>query len=144
MSTAAYGTPQRAATGFDQRRLNMLLAVLEKRVGFKLIQKDVFINIAGGLKVTDLAMDLSVIAAVLSSNVDTAIEPGWCMAGEVGLSGEVRPVNRIEQRIAEAEKLGFTDIILPAYTVTSINPKKYDIRIHPVKKVEEALRVLFG
>ena len=144
VSTAAYGTPQRAATGFDQRRLNMLLAVLEKRVGFKLIQKDVFINIAGGLKVTDLAMDLSVIAAVLSSNVDTAIEPGWCMAGEVGLSGEVRPVNRIEQRIAEAEKLGFTDIILPAYNVTSINPKKYDIRIHPVKKVEEALRVLFG
>lgn len=144
VSTAAYGTPQRATTGFDQRRLNMLLAVLEKRVGFKLIQKDVFINIAGGLKVTDLAMDLSVIAAVLSSNVDTAIEPGWCMAGEVGLSGEVRPVNRIEQRIAEAEKLGFTDIILPAYNVTSINPKKYNIRIHPVKKVEEALRVLFG
>ena len=97
VSTAAYGTPQRAATGFDQRRLNMLLAVLEKRVGFKLIQKDVFINIAGGLRVTDLAMDLSIIAAVLSSNVDTPIESGWCMAGEVGLSGEVRPINRIEQ-----------------------------------------------
>ncbi len=97
VSSAAYGTPQRSATGFDQRRLNMLLAVLEKRVGFKLMQKDVFINIAGGLRVTDLAMDLSVIAAVLSSNVDTAIETGWCMAGEVGLSGEVRPVNRIEQ-----------------------------------------------
>ena len=113
VSTAAYGTPQRSATGFDQRRLNMLLAVLEKRVGFKLIQKDVFINIAGGLRVTDLAMDLSVIAAVLSSNVDTPIESGWCMAGEVGLSGEVRPVNRIEQRIAEAEKLGFTDMIIP-------------------------------
>ena len=95
VSTAAYGTPQRSATGFDQRRLNMLLAVLEKRVGFKLVQKDVFINIAGGLRVTDLAMDLSVIAAVLSSNVDTAIETGWCMAGEVGLSGEVRPVSRI-------------------------------------------------
>ena len=99
VSSAAYGTPQRTATGFDQRRLNMLLAVLEKRVGFKLMQKDVFLNIAGGLRVTDLAMDLSVIAAVLSSNVDTAIEAGWCMAGEVGLSGEVRPVNRIEQRI---------------------------------------------
>jgi single-stranded-DNA-specific exonuclease len=113
-------------------------------VGFKLMQKDVFLNIAGGLRVTDMAMDLSVIAAVLSSNVDTPIESGWCMAGEVGLSGEVRPVNRIEQRIAEAEKLGFTDIILPAYNVTSINPKKYNIRIHPVKKVEEALRVLFG
>ena len=96
VSSAAYGTPQRSATGFDQRRLNMLLAVLEKRVGFKLMQKDVFINIAGGLRVTDLAMDLSVIAAVLSSNVDTAIETGWCMAGEVGLSGEVRPVNRID------------------------------------------------
>ena len=103
VSTAAYGTPQRSATGFDQRRLNMLLAVLEKRVGFKLAQKDVFVNIAGGLRVTDLAMDLSVIAAVLSSNVDTPIEAGWCMAGEVGLSGEVRPINRIEQRIAEAE-----------------------------------------
>ena len=95
VSSAAYGTPQRSATGFDQRRLNMLLAVLEKRVGFKLMQKDVFVNIAGGLRVTDLAMDLSVIAAVLSSNVDTAIETGWCMAGEVGLSGEVRPVSRI-------------------------------------------------
>ena len=115
VSSAAYGTPQRSATGFDQRRLNMLLAVLEKRVGFKLMQKDVFINIAGGLRVTDLAMDLSVIAAVLSSNVDTAIETGWCMAGEVGLSGEVRPVNRIEQRIAEAEKLGFSHIIVPRY-----------------------------
>ena len=90
VSTAAYGTPQRSATGFDQRRLNMLLAVLEKRVGFKLMQKDVFINIAGGLRVTDLAMDLSIIAAVLSSNVDTPIESGWCMCGEVGLSGEVR------------------------------------------------------
>ena len=107
VSSAAYGTPQRSATGFDQRRLNMLLAVLEKRVGFKLMQKDVFLNIAGGLRVTDMAMDLSVIAAVLSSNVDTPIESGWCMAGEVGLSGEVRPIARIEQRIAEAEKLGF-------------------------------------
>lgn len=144
VSTAAYGTPQRSATGFDQRRLNMLLAVLEKRVGFKLIQKDVFINIAGGLRVTDLAMDLSIIAAVLSSNVDTAIEPGWCMAGEVGLSGEVRPINRIEQRIAEAEKLGFTDIILPKYNIQNIDRHKYKINIHPVRKVEEALRELFG
>lgn len=144
VSSAAYGTPQRSATGFDQRRLNMLLAVLEKRVGFKLIQKDVFVNIAGGLRVTDLAMDLSVIAAVLSSNVDTAIEPGWCMAGEVGLSGEVRPINRIEQRIAEAEKLGFTDIILPKSNVQNLNTSKYKINIHPVRKVEEALRALFG
>ena len=144
VSSAAYGTPQRSATGFDQRRLNMLLAVLEKRVGFKLMQKDVFINIAGGLRVTDLAMDLSVIAAVLSSNVDTPIEPGWCMCGEVGLSGEVRPVNRIEQRIAEAEKLGFTDMIIPKYNLQGFDRKKYHITLHPVRKVEEALRELFG
>lgn len=144
VSSAAYGTPQRSATGFDQRRLNMLLAVLEKRVGFKLMQKDVFINIAGGLRVTDLAMDLSVIAAVLSSNVDTPIEHGWCLAGEVGLSGEVRPVSRIEQRIAEAEKLGFTDIVIPKYNLQGLNTKKYNINLHPVRKVEEALRALFG
>lgn len=144
VSSAAYGTPQRTATGFDQKRLNMLLAVLEKRVGFKLAQKDVFINIAGGLRVTDLAMDLSIIAAVLSSNVDTPIETGWCMAGEVGLSGEVRSVNRIEQRIAEAEKLGFSDIIIPIYNYQGLDTKKFKINIHPVKKVEEALRVLFG
>lgn len=144
VSSAAYGTPQRSATGFDARRLNMLLAVLEKRVGFKLTQKDVFVNIAGGLRVTDLAMDLSVIAAVLSSNVDTAIEPGWCMAGEVGLSGEVRPINRIEQRISEAEKLGFTDIILPKHNISGLDTSKYHIKIHAVRKVEEALRELFG
>lgn len=144
VSSAAYGTPQRSATGFDQRRLNMLLAVLEKRVGFKLMQKDVFINIAGGLRVTDLAMDLSVIAAVLSSNVDTAIESGWCMAGEVGLSGEVRPVNRIEQRVAEAEKLGFTHMIIPKYNIQSLNRSKYNIELIPVRKVEETLRALFG
>lgn len=144
VSTAAYGTPQRSATGFDQRRLNMLLAVLEKRVGFKLMQKDVFLNIAGGLRVTDMAMDLSVIAAVLSSNVDTAIESGWCMAGEVGLSGEVRPVSRIEQRIAEAEKLGFTHIIVPKYNLQGIGRKKFNIELVPVRKVEEALRALLG
>ena len=144
VSTAAYGTPQRSATGFDQRRLNMLLAVLEKRVGFKLVQKDVFLNIAGGLRVTDLAMDLSVIAAVLSSNVDTPIESGWCMAGEVGLSGEVRPVARIEQRIAEAEKLGFQHIIIPKYNMQGLAHNKFNIEVHPVRKVEEALRLLFG
>ena len=144
VSSAAYGTPQRSATGFDQRRLNMLLAVLEKRVGFKLMQKDVFLNIAGGLRVTDMAMDLSVIAAVLSSNVDTPIESGWCMAGEVGLSGEVRPVNRIEQRVAEAEKLGFSDIIIPKYNMQGLDARKYKIQLHPVRKVEEALRALFG
>ena len=144
VSSAAYGTPQRSATGFDQRRLNMLLAVLEKRVGFKLMQKDVFLNIAGGLRVTDMAMDLSVIAAVLSSNVDTPIESGWCMAGEVGLSGEVRPVARIEQRISEAEKLGFSHIIIPKYNLSGLNRKKFKIELVPVRKVEEALRALFG
>ncbi len=144
VSTAAYGTPQRSATGFDQRRLNMLLAVLEKRVGFKLMQKDVFLNIAGGLRVTDPAMDLSVIAAVLSSNVDTPIGSGWCMAGEVGLSGEVRPVSRIEQRISEAEKLGFSDILVPKYNAKGLDTRKFSISIHPIRKVEEALRLLFG
>lgn len=143
VSSAAYGTPQRSATGFDQRRLNMLLAVLEKRVGFKLMQKDVFLNIAGGLRITDMAMDLSVIAAVLSSNVDTPIESGWCMAGEVGLSGEVRPVSRIEQRIAEAEKLGFSNIIVPKNNAQALKGR-FKIAIHPVAKVEEALRLLFG
>jgi DNA repair protein RadA/Sms len=113
-------------------------------VGFKLVQKDVFLNIAGGLRVTDLATDLSVIAAVLSSNVDTPIESGWCMAGEVGLSGEVRPINRIEQRIAEAEKLGFTDIIFPKYNMQGMTHRDFKIRLHPVRKVEEALRLLFG
>ena len=144
VSTAAYGTPQRTTTGFDQRRLNMLLAVLEKRVGFKLIQKDVFVNIAGGFRVTDLAMDLSVIAAVLSSNVDTPIEKGWCMAGEVGLSGEVRPVARIEQRIAEAEKLGFTHMIVPKNNLQGLDTRRFRIQLIAVRKVEEALRALFG
>lgn len=145
VSTAAYGTPQRSATGFDQKRLNMLLAVLEKRVGFKLIQKDVFINIAGGLRVTDQAMDLSIIAAVLSSNVDTAIEQGWCMTGEVGLSGEVRPVSRIEQRVSEAQKLGFSNIIIPHQNFSTFQGRHINgINIIPVRKVEEALRHLFG
>ena len=144
VSTAAYGTPQRSATGFDQRRLNMLLAVLEKRVGFKLIQKDVFVNIAGGMKINDLAMDLSIIAAVLSSNVDTPIETGVAMCGEVGLSGEVRPVSHIEQRIAEAEKLGFSTIIIPKHNTKGNDLSKFKIEIIPVRKVEEALRALFG
>lgn len=144
VSTAAYGTPQRSATGFDLRRLNMLLAVLEKRVGFKLAQKDVFLNIAGGLKVTDPAIDLSVIAAVLSSNVDTGIESGICMAGEVGLSGEIRPVNRIEQRVAEAEKLGFRQMLLPRHNLQGFDTSKLKIELVPVRKVEEALRALFG
>ena len=144
VSTAAYGTPQRSATGFDLRRMNMLLAVLEKRVGFKLAQKDVFLNIAGGLRVNDPAIDLSVISAILSSNMDTEIEPTVCMAGEVGLSGEIRPVSRIEQRIAEAEKLGFKQIVIPKHNMQGLDPSRFDIEINPVRKVEEAFRILFG
>ena len=144
VSTAAYGTPQRSATGFDNRRLGMLLAVLEKRVGFKLAQKDVFLNIAGGLRVTDPAMDLSVIAAVLSSNVDAAIDPDTCMCGEVGLSGEIRPVARLEQRIAEAEKLGFRRMLVPAQGLKGINRKDLKLELVPVRRVAEAVRELFG
>ncbi len=144
VSTAAYGTPQRSATGFDQRRLNMLLAVMEKRVGFKLMQKDVFINIAGGFRVTDLAMDLSVMASILSSSLDIAIESGWCMAGEVGLSGEVRSISRMEQRIAEAEKLGFSHMIIPKGNMMSQRHKKLKIDLIPVLKVEDAFKHLFG
>lgn len=144
VSTAAYGNPQRSATGFDGRRLNMLLAVLEKRVGFKLAQKDVFLNIAGGLRVSDPAMDLSVIAAILSSNIDTGIESDVCMAGEVGLSGEIRPVARIEQRIAEAERLGFQRILIPRANLKGLDVERYKIELVPVRKVEEALRELFG
>lgn len=143
VSTAAYGTPQRSATGFDIRRMNMLLAVLEKRAGFKLIQKDVFLNIAGGLKVNDPGMDLSVLSAVLSSNLDISIEKHVCMTGEVGLSGEIRPVNRIEQRILEAEKLGFSKILIPQNNLKGFNTKT-NIEIVQVRKVEEAFRQLFG
>ena len=144
VSTAAYGTPQRSATGFDLRRLNMLLAVLEKRVGFKLAQKDVFLNIAGGIKVTDPAIDLSVIASVLSSNVDTAIERNVCMAGEVGLSGEIRPVTRITQRVSEAAKLGFSRILIPEGNIKGLDLSKQTIEVVPVTRVEAALRELFG
>lgn len=143
VSTAAYGTPQRSATGFDLRRMNMLLAVLEKRAGFKLIQKDVFLNIAGGLRVNDPAMDLSVISAVLSSSLDISIEKHICMTGEVGLSGEIRPVNRIEQRVLEAEKLGFTKILVPQNNLKGFT-SKVNIEIVQVRKVEEAFRQLFG
>lgn len=144
VSTAAYGTPQRSATGFDLRRMNMLLAVLEKRVGFKLAQKDVFLNIAGGLKVNDPAIDLSVISAILSSNMDTEIEREVCMAGEIGLSGEIRPVNRIEQRIGEAEKLGFKRMVLPKHNLQGLPAQRFKIELIPVRKVEEAFRSLFG
>ena len=144
VSTAAYGTPQRSATGFDSRRMNMLLAVLEKRVGFKLAQKDVYLNIAGGLRVNDPAIDLSVISAILSSNMDVEIEPTVCMAGEVGLSGEIRPINRIEQRIAEAAKLGFNQIVVPKSNMKGLDVSRFGIEVMPVTKVEEAFRIVFG
>jgi DNA repair protein RadA/Sms len=134
--------PQRSSTGFDLRRMNMLLAVLEKRAGFKLAQKDVFLNIAGGLKVNDPAMDLPVISAILSSSLDIAIDSNTCMTGEVGLSGEIRPVNRIEQRILEAEKLGFTRILIPQ--MKGLENLKTSIKLHYVKKVDEAFKIVFS
>lgn len=144
VSTAAYGTPQRAVTGFDSKRMNMLLAVLEKRVGFKLAQKDVFLNIAGGLKVADPALDLAVIAAILSSNVDMPVQQGVCLSGEVGLSGEIRPVTRMEQRVREAEKLGMKQIIIPKGSLKGVDTKGLSIEVTEVTKVEEAFRHLFG
>lgn len=143
VSSAAYGNPQRSSTGFDLRRLNMLLAVLEKRAGFKLVQKDVFMNIAGGIRVNDPAIDLAVISAILSSNVDIAIESSVCLAGEVGLSGEIRPINRLEQRIHEAEKLGFKRMIIPQVNLKSLDLDKTAIELIQVRKVEEAFRLLF-
>jgi len=143
VSTAAYGTPQRSATGFDIRRMNMLLAVLEKRAGFKLAQKDVFLNIAGGLRVNDPGMDLSVISAVLSSSLDMTIDRSTCLCGEVGLSGEIRPVNRIEQRIQEAEKLGFSRMLIPANNLKGVQ-KKMSIELQQVKRVSDAFRLLFA
>ena len=140
VASAAYGTPQRSSTGFDGRRLNMLLAVLEKRVGFKLLQKDVFVNIAGGLRVNDPAIDLAVMAAVLSSNMDIALDEQTCVTGEVGLGGEIRPVNRIDQRIKEAEKLGFKQIIVPAGQKYSVPNAK--IKIVEVSRVADALKIL--
>lgn len=144
VSTAAYGTPQRSVTGFDSKRMNMLLAVLEKRVGFKLAQKDVFLNIAGGLKVADPALDLAVIAAILSSNVDMAVPAGVCLSGEVGLSGEIRPVTRMEQRVREAEKLGMRQILIPRGSLKGVDRSKFTIDVVEVTKVEEAFRHLFS
>ena len=141
VASAAYGTPQRSSTGFDGRRLNMLLAVLEKRVGFKLLQKDVFVNIAGGLRVNDPAIDLAVLAAVLSSNMDIALDEQICITGEVGLAGEIRPVNRIDQRIREAEKLGFKTIIVPRGQ--KYNTHNLKIRVVEISRVVEAFKFLF-
>ena len=139
-SSAAYGTPQRSSTGFDSRRLNMLLAVLEKRIGFKLLTKDVFLNIAGGLKVNDPAIDLAVLVAVLSSSMDISLPTDCCMTGEVGLAGEIRPVNRIDQRIGEARKLGFSRILIPA---GQKHQTVKGIEVVEVARVTDAVRMLF-
>ena len=143
VSSAAYGTPQRSSTGFDSRRLNMLLAVLEKRSGFRLGIKDVFLNIAGGLRVDDPAIDLAVVSAILSSNEDIPISQNICFAAEVGLSGEIRSVNRIEQRIAEADKLGFEQIFISKYNLKGVDKSKFNIEIIPVGKIEEVFGKLF-
>lgn len=144
VSSAAYGTPQRSSTGFDARRLNMLLAVLEKRSGFRLSNKDVFLNIAGGLRVDDPAIDLSVVSAVLSSNKDIPVDQNNCFAGEIGLSGEIRSVNRIEQRIAEAAKLGFEKIFISKYNQKGLALDSFNIQVVPVGKIEELVNKLFG
>jgi len=141
VSTAVYGTPQRSSTGFNARRLNMLLAVLEKRAGFKLAAKDVFLNITGGMTVNDPATDLAVLAAILSSDFDLDINKKYCFAAEVGLAGEVRPVTRVEQRIQEAEKLGFTDIFISKQC--RLSDVKYRIKIHPHNKIQEVFQVVF-
>jgi DNA repair protein RadA/Sms len=145
VSTAAYGTPQRSSTGFDLRRLNMLLAVLEKRCGFRLGVKDVFLNIAGGIKVVDPATDLAVVAAILSSNADIPIEKSICLAAEVGLSGEIRPVNRIEQRVYEAEKLGFSKIIISAQN-KGLDKLRENLNIEVVacSKIQQVVKALFA
>ena len=142
VSSAVYGTPQRSSTGFDTRRLNMLLAVLEKKVGFKLATKDVFLNLAGGLKVVDPALDLAVISAILSSDIDRPLRQGDCFAGEVGLSGEIRPTARIEQRIAEAAKLGYKRIFVPNQP-KGLQPDKYKIEILFVDRLEQVISQTF-
>jgi DNA repair protein RadA/Sms len=142
VSTAVYGTPQRSTTGYNAKRLNMILAVLEKRAGFRLGTKDVFLNITGGISIDDPAIDLAVVAAILSSNEDIPIEEGFCFAGEVGLSGEIRPVNRVDQRIQEAEKLGFSTIFVSKYNKIAI--KKTAIKIRLVSKIEDVASELFG
>jgi DNA repair protein RadA/Sms len=143
VSTAAYGTPQRSSTGFDLRRLNMLLAVLEKRAGFRIGTKDVFLNIAGGIKVSDPAIDLAVIIAVLSSSMDISLPKEVCFTGEIGLSSEIRPVNRIDQRISEAEKLGFKHIFIPKNNSKGLDTSKFKIKIHFVSKVGQVFQTLF-
>jgi DNA repair protein RadA/Sms len=142
VSTAVYGTPQRSSTGFDSRRLNMLLAVLEKRCGFQLSQKDVFLNIAGGIKVDDPAIDLAVVCSILSSSADISLGKGMCFAAEIGLSGEIRPVSRIDQRIDEAAKMGFERIFISKYNKGNFDKAK--IKVVKVSKIDEVFRQLFA
>jgi DNA repair protein RadA/Sms len=144
VSTAAYGTPQRSATGFDLRRLNMLLAVLEKRCGFRLGAKDVFLNMAGGIRVEDPATDLAVVVAILSSSEEIPCNTKYCFAAEVGLSGEIRPVGRIEQRIGEAEKLGFEHMIISRYNSKGLDEGRHNIQLHYASRIEEVFQLLFG
>lgn len=144
VSSAAYGTPQRSSTGFDLRRLSMLLAVLEKRCGFRLGVKDVFLNIAGGIKIEDPGVDLALVCAILSSNEDMNIPQNYCFAGEVGLTGEIRPVSKIDQRIAEAEKLGFAKIFISGYNLKGLEKRKSTIEIVSVYKMEDVFSAIFG
>lgn len=143
VSNAVYGNPQRSATGFDMRRLSMLLAVLEKKVGFPFGQNDVFLNIAGGLKVVDPAIDLAIVAALISSLEDFSVPTNICFAGEIGLSGEIRTVTHIEQRIQEADRLGFEHIFLSKYHKKNLSTQKYKLEIHPIGKIEELYNALF-
>jgi DNA repair protein RadA/Sms len=143
-SSAVYGTPQRSSTGFDTRRLNMLLAVLEKKAGFKLGTKDVFLNIVGGVKVEDPAIDLAVVCSVLSSNFDIPIPDKVCFAAEVGLTGEVRSVNHAEQRISEAEKLGFEKIYISKFNLKGIQKKNYKIEIIGNSRLEQVFKAIFS
>jgi DNA repair protein RadA/Sms len=143
VSTAVFGTPQRTATGFDLRRLSMLLAVLEKRGGFPFAQNDVFLNIAGGIRVDDPAIDLAIVAALISSLLDVAVPHDTCFAGEVGLSGEIRSVNRIDQRIQEADRLGFKKVFISKYNTKGLESKRFSIEVKTIAKIEELYRALF-
>lgn len=144
VSSAVYGTPQRNSNGFDYRRLSMLLAVLEKRCGFKLGMKDVFLNIAGGMRVNDPAIDFAVVCSILSSNVDMPVSQRYCFAGELGLTGEVRPVARLEQRIAEADRLGYEKFFCSRYNLRGLDLKRYNIEVVGISVIEEAFRKLFS
>jgi DNA repair protein RadA/Sms len=144
VSSAVYGTPQRSATGFDLRRLNMLLAVLEKRCGFSLGSKDVFLNLTGGIRIEDPALDLAIMAAILSSAEDQPIGGKTAFSGEVGLTGEIRPVNRIESRINEAEKLGFKTLFLPSYNLKGLNVQQYSIALKGIDRIGQLYHQLFS